>query len=66
MRRLCFLRAAKERSALGSGRAIGRVFFLVLSFGYVPHPVDLLRPALARRLPGSLRHGTRAGRRGLS
>ena len=41
VRELGFLRAAKERSALESGQQLGRVFLLILSFGYVLMPIDL-------------------------
>ncbi len=40
-RGLGFLRASKERSALESGQKFGRVFLLILSFGYVIQPIDL-------------------------
>ncbi len=40
-RELGFLRASKERSALESGQKFGRVFLLILSFGYVLQPIDL-------------------------
>ncbi len=40
-RELGFLRAAKERSAMESGQKIGRVFVLILTFGYVFQPIDL-------------------------
>lgn len=41
VRGLGFLRAAKERSALETGQKVGRVFFMILSFGYVFQPIDL-------------------------